>query len=59
MMVAGKAPLFVMVAEGIMFSTVVFFVERENPFLAGVGYGTAINLSYIGVYYFMVLLAMV
>lgn len=54
----GHAPLFIIIAEGIMFGTTVYWVRR-TVLTGGVGMGLTINVSYIGVYYGFVLLEVV
>lgn len=49
-LMVGNAPAFIIVAEGIMFATLFYFVERSNPITAGVGFGLVIMASYVGVY---------
>lgn len=46
----GHAPVFIIVAEGIMFSSLFYFVKRSRPFLAGIGFGLVITASYATTY---------
>lgn len=54
----GQAPVFIIVAEGIMFSTLFYFVERSKPVIAGIGFGLVIISSYIISYYMFILLGL-
>lgn len=53
----GHAPLFVVVAEALMFASV-YYWARQDSIRGGIGIGTTIIVSYIGIYYQFVLLAM-
>lgn len=46
----GHAPLFIVVAEAIMFASIYYWVKR-NSITGGVGIGATIIASYVGVYY--------
>lgn len=46
----GHVPLYVVVAEGIMFATLHEFVRLDRPVVAGIGFGLAITASYVGAY---------
>jgi hypothetical protein len=46
----GHVPLYIVVAEGVMFATLHELVSRERPVLAGVGFALVITVSYIGSY---------
>lgn len=50
----GHAPLFILIAEALMFATVAHWVERDW-WIGGVGLGMTINASYVGVYYLFLL----
>ncbi|MFB6266452.1 MAG: hypothetical protein ABEI31_02230 [Halodesulfurarchaeum sp.] len=54
----GHAPLFIVVAEGLMFATVAYWVRR-GPLVGGLGMGTTIVASYVGVFYLFGLLGSV
>ena len=43
-------PLYIIVAEGIMFATLYEFIRLERPILAGIGFAGAISVSYIATY---------
>lgn len=43
----GHAPVYIVVAEGVMFATLIYFLRRRNPVLAGVGFGLVIGASYV------------
>jgi hypothetical protein len=51
----GHAPLFIVLAEAVMFLTVFFWVRR-SALVGGLGMGLTITLAYIGVYYALALL---
>lgn len=51
----GHAPLFVVVAEAVMFASSYYWV-RKNMLVAGIGIGCTINVSYVGVYYLFVVI---
>lgn len=48
----GNAPVFIIAAAALMFSTLVFFVRQDRPVLAGVGFGVVILVSYVVSYSF-------
>lgn len=50
------APLFIVVAEAVMFASVYYWVKR-GPIKGGIGIGVTIVGSYIGIYYLFALLA--
>lgn len=52
----GHAPLFIVVAEAVMFATVYYWLQRK-PLAGGLGMGITIVASYVGVYYLFVLVA--
>jgi len=51
----GHAPLFIVVAEAVMFATSYYWV-RKNVLVGGIGIGSTITISYIGVYYLFVVI---
>jgi hypothetical protein len=51
----GHAPLFIVIAEAVMFATVYYWVRR-SVLIGGVGIGLTINVAYVGVYYTFVFL---
>lgn len=56
LLMIGHAPVFIIIAEGVMFATLYYFIRQVNPVLAGIGFGLVITLSYIGAYSLSVLL---
>lgn len=50
----GHAPLFIVLAEGIMFSMIHYF-RQQRPVLGGVAFGLVINASYVAMYYLVTL----
>lgn len=52
----GHAPLFILVAEAAMFATAYYWVRRDSV-TGGLGIGTTIVASYVGIYYLFTLLA--
>lgn len=46
----GHAPLFILVAEALMFATVYKWIERDW-WVGGIGMGMTVNASYVAVYY--------
>lgn len=52
----GHAPLFIVVAEAVMFASSYYWV-KQNPVKGGIGIGLTINASYVGVYYLFVALS--
>jgi len=51
----GHAPLFIVVAEAVMFASSYYWV-RKNALVGGIGIGCTINISYVGVYYLFVII---
>lgn len=51
----GHAPLFIVIAEAVMFATVYYWVKRDS-ITGGLGIGATIVASYVGIYYLFVLL---
>ncbi len=51
LLMVDHVPLYIVVAEGVMFSTLYEFARLKRPVLAGVGFALAISLSYIGTYF--------
>jgi hypothetical protein len=51
----GHAPLFIVVAEAVMFASSYYWV-RKNALVGGIGIGCTINVSYVGVYYLFVII---
>lgn len=49
----GHAPLFIVVAEAVMFASSYYWV-RQNVLVGGVGIGSTISISYVGIYYLFV-----
>lgn len=52
----GHAPLFVVIAEAVMFTSVYYWV-KQGPVKGGIGIGVTIVVSYIGIYYLFAFLA--
>lgn len=52
----GHAPLFIVVAEAVMFASVYYWVKQDSV-TGGVGIGATIVVSYTGIYYLFVLVA--
>lgn len=52
----GHAPLFIVVAEAVMFASS-YYWAKQNSLIGGLGMGVTINLSYVSVYYLFVLVA--
>lgn len=48
----GHAPLFIVLAEGLMFATVGYWLRR-GPLRGGIGFGVTIGVSYAGAYYLL------
>lgn len=46
----GHAPLFIVLSEAVMFATVYYWVQKRT-LIGGIGIGTTINATYVGVYY--------
>ncbi len=46
----GHVPLYIVVAEGIMFATLYEFVRIERPVVAGIGFAFVITVSFVGTY---------
>lgn len=49
----GDALLFIVVAEAVMFASSYYWV-RKNTLVGGIGIGSTITVSYVGVYYIFV-----
>lgn len=47
----GHVPLYVVIAEGLMFATLYEFVRLERPVLAGFGFAVVISVCYAGTFY--------
>lgn len=54
----GHAPLFIVIAEAIMFASSYYWV-RQDPIKGGLGIGLTINVSYVAVYYLFVFIGSV
>lgn len=52
----GHAPLFIVVAEAVMFASSYYWV-KQHPVKGGLGIGLTINASYVGIYYLFVALS--
>jgi hypothetical protein len=52
----GHAPLFIVVAEAVMFASS-YYWAKQDALTGGFGIGVTINLSYVGVYYLFVLVS--
>ncbi len=50
LLMLGHVPLYIVVAEGIMFATLHEFVRFERPILAGIGFAGVITVSFVGTY---------
>lgn len=48
----GHAPVFIIVAEGLMFAALITFVRLRNAVVAGVGFGLTIGVCYVLSFYF-------
>ncbi|WP_255153167.1 DUF6989 domain-containing protein [Halorarius halobius] len=51
----GHAPLFIVVAEAVMFASSYYWV-RQNILVGGIGIGSTISISYVGIYYLFVVI---
>lgn len=52
----GDAPVFIVAAEALMFSTLIFFLRQDRPAIAGIGFGLVILVSYVISFYFFSLI---
>lgn len=50
LLLLGHVPLYIVVAEGIMFATLHEFVRLDRPLIAGVGFAFVVTLSFVGTY---------
>lgn len=57
LLLLGHVPLFIIVAEGLMFSALHEFIRLERPILAGAGFGLLITASYTMTYFIFSALA--
>lgn len=57
LLLVGHVPLYVVVAEGIMFACLHEFVRLDRPVVAGVGFGLLVGASYSGTYFAFAALA--
>ncbi|MDY6764528.1 MAG: hypothetical protein SV377_02400 [Halobacteria archaeon] len=46
----GHVPLYIVVAEGVIFATLHRFVRLRRPILGGIGFGLVITVSFVGSY---------
>lgn len=59
LLMVGNAPLYILLAEGVMFASLWYFARWDAPVVAGVGFGAVISASYVGSYYLLVAIAAV
>lgn len=51
LLMLGHVPAYIVIAEGLMFATLVCFVRRSSPIIGGVGFGVLIGVCYAGSFY--------